>query len=74
MIYCELVPVVRVKFLVLHVRFLEGLVASIIIRIGGRAASSALLTGPFPLQDRPLKKGINHESNSNGPLSESFSL
>ena len=46
MIYCELVPVVRVKFLVLHVRFLEGLVASVIV---DRAASSALLTGPFPL-------------------------
>ena len=56
MIYSELVPVVRVKFLILHVRFLEGLVASVIFRIDGRTASSALPTGPFPLQNRPLKK------------------
>ena len=52
MINSELVPVVRVKFLILHVRFLEGLVASVIVRIDDRAAISALLTGPFPLQHR----------------------
>ena len=54
MVHCELVFVVRVKFLVLHVRFLEDVVAFVIVGI--RAASSALLTGSFLLQYRPLKK------------------
>jgi len=54
-IHCELVPVVRVKFLVLHVRFLEEVIALVIVGIGDhRAAISALPIGPV-LQHRPLK-------------------